>query len=97
MKKEWHWLEHKDTGEVQVVACLGGIDLDVWDAVPIVGNRPPNEFQTVDAGGKLATDSDRKGKAAARRPYKALSDDELIDQIVATERRLDALEALLKK
>ena len=76
---KWHRLEHKQSGEVQIVASLDGIDLDLYVAVPLKGNRAPKEFQVANADGTLSTDNELKAKA----------------QQLPLEERIEALERLL--
>lgn len=52
----WHRIEHKITGEVQIVASLDGIDTARWTAVPVKANRPPGEGQIVNADGSTGPD-----------------------------------------
>lgn len=56
----WHRIRHKTSGEVQIVASLDGVDAALFDAVPIIANRSPDEFQDVDDSGALVTNTERR-------------------------------------
>jgi hypothetical protein len=77
----WHRLEHKRTGEVQVVASLDGYDMKDWKAVPVKANRAPGDFQVIDADGSMRTDDEAKAKAAEL----ALPEDERVALYVRRE------------
>jgi hypothetical protein len=51
---DWHFIRHVDTAEEQIVAGLGGIDLDQWEATPIA--RAPDEFERV-VDGEIVLDT----------------------------------------
>lgn len=53
---DWHRLTNRMTGETYTAASLDGLDLTDWDAVPIIANQAPGEFQTTDDAGTLTTD-----------------------------------------
>jgi hypothetical protein len=62
-KHSWHRIEHKSTGEVQIVASLNGIDRKHWKAVPVKGNKRPGEFHVVGEDGSLVLDQALKERA----------------------------------
>lgn len=63
---DWHRLTNKTTGETYTAAALDGIDLSDWEVVPIIANRAPGEFQTVDDKGAMTTDLDAVKASAAK-------------------------------
>lgn len=49
----WHKITHIDTGEIQFVAGLEGIDLDSYEAVALVDDRCPEGLEDVDDDGNI--------------------------------------------
>lgn len=86
---EWHRIEHKVTKEVQIVASLGGINLEEWNITPIRSNRPPGEHQTVNKDGTLVTDPEVRAAAEKRAYYEQMDRAEFRERV---EARLAALE-----
>lgn len=87
----WHKLTHKTSGEVQYVASLDGIDLEAWKAVPILADRAPEPWQTVDDTGKMATDLVAKVRLLRRA---ALARFSVVERLEAMEERIARLEEL---
>lgn len=53
----WVRLKHNTTGEIRYAASTDGEDLAVWTAVPVVGDRCPEAFESVDDTGAIILDS----------------------------------------
>lgn len=49
----WYQIKHRETGEVQYVAGLGGVNLDDHDCIEILDDRPPEGLEQVGADGRL--------------------------------------------
>lgn len=92
----WHRLEHKQTGEVVVVASLDGMNMDEWDAVPVAANRAPTEFQVVHPDGTMTTDSAKQEEAEEKREAEQLGFKGIADKLDILQAKLDALDARIK-
>jgi hypothetical protein len=89
----WHRLKNKTTGETAVVSDLATIDLNQWDAVPILANRSPAEFQTVDDTGAMQTDLVARAFATRVARFRQMDRDSLFAYFDRLEQRVADLEA----
>lgn len=95
----WHAIFDLATGQLlETVASLEGVDLEGKEAVPILANRAPGEFQEVERDGSLRTDTARRDKIIKRARWARMDDAErcdLIDRVAALEAQVAALQAAL--
>lgn len=92
----WHRLEHKQTGEVVVVASLDGMNMDEWNAVPIAADRSPGEFQIVHPDGTMTTDSAKQEEAQEKREAELLGFKGIADKLDVIQAKLDALDQRIR-
>lgn len=93
MAEQWYKIKNRETGEEEIVASLGGIDLDVWEVIPIKGSKPPSEFDVVLADGTVQVDQARKEQADKVCQLRSMTQDQLYCYILELESRIAALEA----
>lgn len=88
----WHVIL-KNGQPDEIVATLDGVDLDGRDAVPILANRAPTEFQDVTGDGRLVANVERRATTMKRKRWAEMDRADLIDTIDDLQARMAALES----